>query len=81
VRHGARVLCTVGSSEKAVAAEALGAERAIRYREEDFVEVLRDVAGGADVILDNIGRCLPAAQRQGAAHRRTAWWSSACRAA
>ncbi len=55
VRHGARVLCTVGSSEKASAAEALGAERAIRYREEDFVEVVRDVAGGADVILDNMG--------------------------
>ncbi len=55
VRHGARVLCTVGSSEKAEAAEALGAERAIRYREEDFVEVVRDVAGGADVILDNMG--------------------------
>jgi putative PIG3 family NAD(P)H quinone oxidoreductase len=55
VRHGARVLCTVGSSEKAEAAEGLGAERAIRYREEDFVEVVRDVAGGADVILDNMG--------------------------
>ena len=55
VRHGARVLCTVGSSEKAVAAETLGAERAIRYRDEDFVEVVRDVAGGADVILDNMG--------------------------
>ena len=55
VRHGARVLCTVGSSEKASAAEALGAERAIRYRDEDFVEVVRDVAGGADVILDNMG--------------------------
>ena len=54
-RHGARVLCTVGSSEKALAAEALGAERAIRYREEDFVEVVRDVAGGADVVLDNMG--------------------------
>lgn len=54
-RHGARVLCTVGSTEKASAAEALGAERAIRYRDEDFVEVARDVAGGADVILDNMG--------------------------
>jgi putative PIG3 family NAD(P)H quinone oxidoreductase len=55
IRHGARVLCTVGSSEKASAAEDLGAERAIRYRDEDFVEVVRDVAGGADVILDNMG--------------------------
>ncbi len=54
-RHGARVLCTVGSAEKAARAEALGAERAILYREEDFVEVVREVAGGADVVLDNMG--------------------------
>ncbi|GAC1439469.1 MAG: NAD(P)H-quinone oxidoreductase [Mycobacteriales bacterium] len=53
-RHGARVLCTVGSADKARRAEQLGAERAIRYREEDFVEVVRSV-GGADVILDNMG--------------------------
>ena len=32
----------------------LGAERAISYRDEDFVEVLGE-AGGADVILDNMG--------------------------
>ena len=54
-RHGARVLCTVGSPEKAARAEELGAERAVRYRDEDFVEVVRDVAGGADVVLDNMG--------------------------
>jgi putative PIG3 family NAD(P)H quinone oxidoreductase len=54
-RHGARVFCTVGSTEKAERAEALGAERAIRYRDEDFVEVLREAAGGADVVLDNMG--------------------------
>ena len=54
-RHGARVLCTVGSAEKAERAESLGAERAIRYRDEDFVEVVREVAGGADVVLDNMG--------------------------
>jgi putative PIG3 family NAD(P)H quinone oxidoreductase len=54
-RHGCRVLCTVGSPEKAARAEELGAERAIRYRDEDFVEVVRDVAGGADVVLDNMG--------------------------
>jgi putative PIG3 family NAD(P)H quinone oxidoreductase len=55
VRHGARVLCTVGSADKAEQAEALGAERAIRYRDEDFVQVVREVAGGADVVLDNMG--------------------------
>ena len=32
----------------------LGADVAINYRDEDFVEVLRE-AGGADVILDNMG--------------------------
>jgi putative PIG3 family NAD(P)H quinone oxidoreductase len=56
-RHGARVLCTVGSQEKAARAEKLGAERAIRYRDEDFVEVVRALTDGrgADVILDNMG--------------------------
>ena len=53
-QHGARVVVTVGSPEKASRAEELGAERAIRYRDEDFVEVLRDL-GGADVVLDNMG--------------------------
>jgi len=56
-RHGARVLCTVGTTAKAVRAEALGAQRAIRYRDEDFVEVVRSATGGtgADVIVDNMG--------------------------
>ena len=56
-RHGARVLCTVGTRDKASRAEALGAERAIRYRDEDFVAVVREVTGGrgADVVLDNMG--------------------------
>ena len=56
-RYGARVLCTVGSAEKAARAEELGAERAIRYRDEDFVAVVRSVTdeSGADVVLDNMG--------------------------
>src|SRR4051794_33915475 len=56
-RHGARVMCTVGSPEKADRAEKLGAERAIRYRDEDFVEVVRSLTDGrgADVVLDNMG--------------------------
>jgi putative PIG3 family NAD(P)H quinone oxidoreductase len=53
-RHGARVVCTVGSAEKAKRAEELGAQRAIRYRDEDFVEIVREL-GGADVVLDNMG--------------------------
>jgi len=51
---GARVFATAGSEEKCARCVELGAERAINYREEDFVEVLRDT-GGADLILDMVG--------------------------
>ena len=51
---GARVFATAGSAEKCAACEALGAERAINYRDEDFVEVMRG-AGGAHLILDMVG--------------------------
>ena len=51
---GARVFATAGSAEKCRVCTELGAERAINYREEDFVAVLRD-AGGADLILDMVG--------------------------
>ena len=46
---------TVGSADKATACERLGAERAINYREEDFVAVIKDTVGGIDVILDMVG--------------------------
>jgi putative PIG3 family NAD(P)H quinone oxidoreductase len=48
--HGARVLCTVGTAEKAAACRELGAETAINYREQDFTEY-----GPYDVVLDNMG--------------------------
>ncbi|GGW31549.1 NAD(P)H quinone oxidoreductase [Gemmobacter lanyuensis] len=51
---GARVFATAGSAEKCAACEALGAERAINYREEDFVSILK-AEGGAHVILDMVG--------------------------
>ncbi|MBO9522720.1 MAG: NAD(P)H-quinone oxidoreductase [Nocardioidaceae bacterium] len=51
---GSRVFTTAGTPEKRALCESLGAERAIDYREEDFVAVLGE-AGGADVILDNMG--------------------------
>ena len=51
---GARVFATAGSPEKCAKCEALGAERAINYREEDFVKVLK-AEGGANVILDMVG--------------------------
>ncbi len=50
----ARVLTTAGTPEKLAACRELGADLAINYREEDFVTVVKE-AGGADVILDNMG--------------------------
>ena len=53
---GARVLVTAGSAEKCAQCLAHGADVAINYREEDFVERAR----GVNVILDHIGaRYLP----------------------
>jgi putative PIG3 family NAD(P)H quinone oxidoreductase len=53
---GARVATTVGSPEKAKTCLSLGADLAINYKEQDFVdEVHRLDESGADVILDNMG--------------------------
>jgi NADPH2:quinone reductase len=54
---GAKVMVTVGSAEKARAAEALGAVCAINYHDADFVEAVRETTAGhgADVILDMVG--------------------------
>lgn len=51
---GARVFATAGSAAKCAACLELGAERAINYRDEDFVAVLRG-EGGANLILDMVG--------------------------
>ncbi len=51
---GLRVFTTCANESDASYCEALGAERAINYQEEDFVEIVRD-AGGANLILDIIG--------------------------
>ncbi|PYG28625.1 NAD(P)H-quinone oxidoreductase [Pelagimonas varians] len=53
-QFGARVFVTAGSDEKCQACLALGAEKAINYRDEDFVEVIR-AEGGANLILDMVG--------------------------
>jgi len=55
--YGARVFATAGSAEKCAACERLGAERAINYREADFVAAVRQLTGdvGVDVILDMVG--------------------------
>ena len=54
---GATVYATAGTAEKCAACERLGAARAINYRTEDFVEVVRAATGGAgvDVVLDMVG--------------------------
>lgn len=53
---GHAVYATAGSDEKCQACVSLGAKRAINYRTEDFVEVLKkETAGrGVDVILDMV---------------------------
>jgi len=54
---GSRVFATAGSADKCAACERLGAERAINYRDEDFVAVVKAQTGGrgVDVILDMVG--------------------------
>jgi NADPH2:quinone reductase len=53
---GHTVFATAGSDEKCSACEALGADRAINYRTEDFVDVIKAATGGkgVDVILDMV---------------------------
>jgi NADPH:quinone reductase len=51
---GARVFATAGDEAKCAACVGLGAERAINYRTEDFVSVLK-AEGGANLILDMVG--------------------------
>lgn len=51
---GARVFTTAGSDEKCKVCRDLGADVAINYRNEDFVEVAK-AQGGMDLILDMVG--------------------------
>ncbi len=54
---GARVFTTGGTAEKLAFCAELGADVTIDYRDQDFVEVVREQTDGAgvDVILDNMG--------------------------
>lgn len=54
---GANVIVTAGSPEKCAACEKLGADRAINYKEEDFVSVVKELTNraGVNVILDMVG--------------------------
>jgi putative PIG3 family NAD(P)H quinone oxidoreductase len=54
---GSKVIVTVGSKDKADACLKLGADHAINYRTEDFVEATKKftAGNGANVILDMVG--------------------------
>ncbi len=54
---GAKVITTAGSAAKCEAARALGADRAVDYRTEDFLEAVKAETGGrgVDVVLDMVG--------------------------
>jgi len=55
--RGARVFATAGNDARCRACEKLGAERAINYRDEDFVEIVKQATDGrgVDVVLDMVG--------------------------
>jgi putative PIG3 family NAD(P)H quinone oxidoreductase len=54
---GARVIATAGSAQKCAVCRELGADRAVEYKTEDFVEAVKEETGGrgVDVILDMVG--------------------------
>jgi putative PIG3 family NAD(P)H quinone oxidoreductase len=54
---GAYVVATAGSADKCEACLGIGADRAVNYKEEDFVAAVKEATGGhgADVILDMVG--------------------------
>lgn len=54
---GAKVITTAGSDEKCGACRALGADRSVNYKTEDFSEAVKAETGGrgVDVILDMVG--------------------------
>jgi NADPH:quinone reductase-like Zn-dependent oxidoreductase len=56
--HGARVLATVGSDAKAERVRALGAEAAINYRTQDFLEEVRRLTGkrGVNIVVESVGQ-------------------------
>lgn len=56
-RLGSRVITTARTAEKCAACVQLGAERAVNYSDEDFVEAVEEFTGGkgVDVVLDMVG--------------------------
>ena len=55
---GATVIGTVGSEAKAELARRMGCEHTILYRQENFVERVREITGGrgVDVVYDSVGK-------------------------
>ena len=72
--HSARGLRRPSArSEKAALCRELGADLAVNYREQDFVEEVRRLDdSGADVILDNMGAEVPRPQRRACSPPRAA---------
>jgi len=56
--HGARVIATVGSDDKAAKVKELGADAVINHRTSDFLEEVRRLTGkrGVDVVVENVGQ-------------------------
>jgi NADPH2:quinone reductase len=54
---GATVIATAGSDEKVAVCREIGADHAINYKTQDFVEEVKQITGGrgADVIYDPVG--------------------------
>ena len=57
IQLASAVITTAGSKEKCDACLKIGADRAINYRDEDFVAAVKEATGGkgANVILDMVG--------------------------
>ena len=57
-RHGATVIGTVGTEEKAALAKSHGCDHPILYGQEDFAEHVRELTGGegVPVVYDSVGR-------------------------
>ncbi len=54
-QFGAKVIATAGNDEKCATCLKLGADVAINYRDQDFVEVMKEQALQADLVLDMVG--------------------------
>ena len=54
---GATVIATAGSDEKVEVCKRIGADHALNYKTDDFVEAVKSITGGrgADVIYDPVG--------------------------